>query len=74
MPFDHREVSVRYYYYRPSHSFSLRANMDCGIRSLRLHIDSEELVLPLEPDTTSIDKKLVEGEDIGRPREDFKFD
>lgn len=38
---------------------AMRASMDSGERSGRLHIGSEELVLYLDPDTNSTEKKLI---------------
>lgn len=48
--------------------------MYSGAQSVRLAIDSEELVLLLEPATKLTEKQLVEGEDIGTPIDDLKYD
>lgn len=52
----------------------MRKNIDFGTQRFRLNIGSEEILLPLEPDTKAAEKQLMTGEEIWMPSEDLTSD
>lgn len=52
----------------------MRASLDFGAQNMRVYIGSEDFVLLLEPDVKATNWKLVEGEDLGAPTEDWTSD
>lgn len=50
---------------------TMRANKYVGPQIARLFVESQDIELPLEPNTKAVEKRLVEKGDIGTLSEDF---